>query len=477
MAGGDKGQGKRSPNPDLFFEHATKAVDDHIKFEPASIMPGFLMFTCDVDVIVSMYGLKMPAGAYLLKSGEAADTARIYTMMLNAEEIIGLEEKLPYEETTDEERGVTMRAYDAPDGEPLTVSATIEPVPTRNGEFLSYIEFVIWLAMTVAPDDETRDAIFKSAYHVTGETEAKKNDLPRQTDKRVGRHYEPITKLHQNMSNPALYDKLGVALDVAGQGEKKKGKEVNSIVSLECVLDDEEGIEITRQLSDFDITLYGSLATLYEAGKHVFTLRELAEQTYGEGRITKQQTETVEKSAELLRRTLLRADISEEIRAHKLVDPETGEPWEHGKINDFLFSAMAIELISTNGKKTKGYKFNDMPIGLRYAKAKKQIISYETKYLDTRSAGSNTERNVVIRGYLLQRIAQAKGGKMSNTIRCEKIYDKAGINKESRTERNRVDKYVTGLMELWRKQGLFKDYEIVGEGRRRMAKIIVSFAK
>lgn len=476
---------KEQAGGNAFLELAPQAVDDHLKFEDASIVPGFLSFVSDVDVYLGLYKATLKAGVYFLKDGEELNDALVYTLTFDADEMIHAGDGLPYEETTDPKTGVTTRVYkDDGEREPLLFSAKIEPIPVNSadvpvegGGYLTYLEYLAWLTMTTAPDDETRDAVFKSAYRVTSEGTAEKDELLKQTDNKADRRYEPITKLHQNMSNPALYDKLGVALDVAGRGEKKKGKEVNSIVSLECVLDEEDSIEITRQLSDFDITVYGSIATLYETGKPVFTLRELAEQTYGGGRITGQQTETVAKSAELLRRTLLKADISEEIRAHKLIDPETGEPWKHGTINDFLFSATGIELISTNGKKTRGYKFNDMPIGLRYAKAKKQLVSYETKYLDTRSAGSNTERNVVIRGYLLQRIAQAKGGKMSNTIRCEKIYDKAGINKESRTERNRVDKYVTSLMDLWHKQGLFKSYEIVGEGRRRMAKIVVSFAK
>ena len=473
MADERTGETTEGGEGNAFLELAPKAVDEHIKFEAASIAPGFVTFVSDVAVEIGLDRFRLPAGVYLLKSGEEINEARVYTLTFNADELLHAGDGLPYEETTDPETGMTMRSYGTPDSEPITFSATIEPIPTKEGEFLTYVEYVAWLTMTVAPDPETRDAIFNSAYHVTSETEITKGE---QSDGKADKRYDPVTKLHQTLSDPRMYGELGMELNVAGRGEKKKGKKVSNIVALEYVGDDED-MKLSRPVSEFDIQVYNAVASLWEAGKHEMTLQEIFNMTMGEGKANAKQLDRIADSVELLRRTRLTADITQEAKAHHLTDPDTGEPWEQMEIDDFLFNALRIRMKSVNGKVTTGYKIHATPILLRYAKASKQIVSYPVKYLNTKSAGSNTERNVVIRGYLLQRIAQAKGGKMSKTIRCATIYEKAGIDKANRTERKRANKYITDLLNLWVEQGFIRGYSVENSTRGSMEKVIVSFSK
>jgi hypothetical protein len=452
-----------------FIEYGTKAREEHVTYTE-SFVKGFVTFNCDTDVYLGIWDKTLAAGNYfLLASDMTADRsneALVYMVKFDEEQLLDEAERAGYEEITQDD-GSILRAVQ----NEVRLNITMEPVEVESGRYLTFLEYVAWLAMTVAETDAIRDAIFESAYQV----EIK--EAPHaQTGRKASKRYDPITKLHQNMSNPALYGEAGVALDVAGRGEKKKGKEVNTLVSLEYIAsDDGDALMLSRELTDFDLEVYSAIGSLYENGKREVTLREIAEHTLGDSKLTPKQLDSVMESVEVLRRTLLTADVTQEAKAHGLVDPETGKPWEQMKISDFLFNAIRIDMRSTNGKITTGYSFHAIPIGLKYAKASKKVIAYDAKYLDTKSAGSNTERNVVIRGYLLRRITQAKGGKMSNTIRCETIYDKAGINKDRPTERNRVDKYVTKLLGVWEEKGLFKSYEIAGEGRRRMAKIIVSF--
>jgi len=454
-----------------FWELAPKAIEEHINFEGVSIAPGFLSFVCDVDVYVGLYEFGLPAGVYLLKGGENANEARVYTLSFDMDEIAHAGDGLPYEEITDPETGATFRAVKR--DEPVTFSATVEPIQTKEGEFLTYLEYVAWLTMTVAPDDETREAVFRSVYRPTVEQEETDGE---QGGGRANRRYDPVTKLHQNLSDPRIYDGAGLVLKLEGRTEAKKGKKVRNIVALEYVGDDDE-VKLSRPVSEFDIQVYNAVASLWEAGKREMTLQEIFNMTMGEGKANPEQLDRISDSVELLRRTRLTADITQEAKAHKLTDPDTGEPWEQMEIDDFLFNALRIKMKSINGKVTTGYKIHTTPILLRYAKASRQIVSYPVKYLDTRSAGSNTERNIVIRGYLLQRIAQAKGGKMSRTIRLATIYDKAGVNKQNRTERNRANKYITNLLSLWVEQGFISGYEVENDSRGRMEKVLVSFPK
>lgn len=458
----------------FFVEYTRKAREEHVQMEQAFI-PGYISFTSDVDVKVDIYRKTFDKNCILMFDGRV-DINDAYLYLVNLD---GLQDtlnkfhddvesgKIETETFVNEETGEIRKSSVAP----INLNIELERVDMGDGKGITAIEYLVWLAITTTEDEETKRRIFESAYQV------EEKDGLEQATRRASKRYDPITKLHQNMSNPALYEEAGVLLDVAGRGEKKKGKEVNTLVSLEVIDDDGESVALSRRLSDFDIEVYNAIASLYEDGKRAITLREIAELTIGESSITSQQIDSVAESVEILRRTLLTADVTQEAKAHKLTDPETGEPWAEMRINDFLFNAVRIDMKSTNGKVTTGYKTHSMPVGLKYAKASKQIVSYDAKYLATRSAGSNTERNIVVKNYLLRRIAQAKGGKMSNTIRYEKIYDKAGINKENRVERSRINKYVSKLMELWQSQGLFKSFKIVGEGRRSIAKIVISFDK
>lgn len=448
----------------VFIEYGVKAVKEHIKFQDESIVPGYVGFVSDVDVNIEVRKIVLPAGLYLLKAGEDINEAHVFIMTFDADELVNLGNDLDYEETVDDEGVITRMIR-----EPVSFSAKVEPVPIGDGKSLTYLEYVAWLAIQTAESEEQRKEIFNDIYIL----EEKADGTPKQGGRRASRRYDPVTKLHQNMSNPALYGDGGVALDVAGKGERKKGKTVKTLVSLEYVGDD-ESLELTRKVSEFDMQVYNAIASLYEAGKTEFTLQEIFNLTMGKGKAKQSQLDVIADSVELLRRTRLKADVTQEAKAHKLIDPETGEPWAEMKIDDFIFNALRIQMKSTNGKITTGYKVHTTPILSRYAKASKQIVSYPTRYLDTKEAGSNTQRNIVIRGYLLQRIAQAKGGKMSPTIRYEAIYDKAGVDKTNATARNRANDYIEGLMQVWTKQGFITGYKVEKEARQ-IAKVTVFF--
>ena len=453
-------------NYDAFIKYGTKAREEHITYED-SFVPGFVTFNCDVDVHLKIWGKTLHAGNYFLLADDMRNAntqnAYVYMVTFDADQMLDEAERAGYDEITRDDGTIVRMIKNE-----TSLNLTMEPIEIEQGHYLTFIEFIAWLAMTVAESDEIRDAIFNAAYTVEV-----KDGAAKQTSRKASRRYDPVTKLHQSLTDPEIYD-AQLAIDVAGRGEKKKGKQVDTFVSLEYVGDD-DSLTLTREISEFDIQVYNAVCSLWEAEKDEFTLQEIFEMTIGKGKAKQQQLDRLSESVERFRRTRMMADVTQEAKAHGLIDPETGEPWAEMKIDDYLLNALRIQMRGTNGKITTGYRLHSTPVLLRYAKASKQIVSYPRKYLDTKSAGSNTERNVVIRGYLLQRIAQAKHGKMSNTIRCETIYDKAGIDKQNRVERGRVDKYVTGLLDLWIKQGMIKGYEAVSEGRRRMSKIVVTF--
>jgi len=461
-----------------FLELAPKAVDEHLKFDSNSFVPGFLSFVSDTDVHVGLYRIKLPAGVYFLKGGDEITEARIYTLTFDADELVHLGDNLPYEETTDE-NGMTTRAYKAPDDnrEPLSFSAKIEPIPTKDGEYLTYLEYAAWLAIEVAPDQETRNAIFNSAYHVTREEEATRDEPPKQDGGKPTWRHDPVTKLAQSLSNPALYGEFGtISLDVAGKADRKKKREVLTAVALEYIGDDED-VKLSRPVSEFDLQVLNGYIAQVAAGRSMFTATDVFEAVTGSSKPTKKQAQEITESIDRMRFNKLTVDMTQEAEAHHLVDPETGKPWKNWKVETMLVPADKITMTSTNGRVVEGYVSTREPVVYTHARMTNQIVSYPLRYLDTRDAGSNTQQNLIIRAYLLKRILQAqKNPRMKPTVKYSTIYEKTGVDKSNKTVRKRANDYIEALLRIWVEMGLISKYTIEKEARQ-ISKVTFEFPK
>ena len=455
-----------------FLELAPKAVDEHLNFEANSIVPGFVNFVSDVDVYLGLYRFTLHAGAYFLKGGEEITEARVYMMTFDPDEIAHVGDGLPYEETTDED-GNTMRAYH----DPVSFSAKLEPIPTKDGEYLTYLEYAAWLAMTVAPDDDTRDAIFNSAYNVTHEEEVKREEPPKQDGAKPTWRHDPITKLAQSLSNPALYGEFGtITLDVAGKADRKRKREVQTAVALEYIGDDED-VRLSRPLSEFDLQVLNGYIAQVAAGRTMFTTTDVFEAVTGSGKPTKKQVQEFTESIDRMRFNKLTVDMTQEAEAHNLVDPETGKPWKSWKVETMLVPADKITMTSPNGRVVEGYVSTREPVVYTHARMTNQIVSYPLRYLETRDAGSNTQQNLIMRAYLLKRILQAqKNPRMKRTIKYSTIYEKAGVDKGNKTARKRANDYIEGCLKIWVDMGLITRFTIEKEARQ-ISKVTVEFPK
>ena len=454
-----------------FLELAPIAVNEHVDFETNSIVPGFVSFKCDTDVYLGLYRFTLNAGVYFLQGGEEITQARIYMMTFDEEELAHVGDGLPYEETTDD-NGNTMRTY----RDPVSFSAKLEPIPTKDGEFLTYLEYAAWLAMTVAPDDATRDAIFKSAYNVPSEDDTQGDELPKQDgDKPMWRH-DPITKLAQNLSNPDIYDELGILLNVSGKADRIKKRTVQTAVSLQYIGDDDD-VTLSRPISEFDLLVFEGCISQIAAGRTMFTATDVFESATGGKNPSKKQLNEFTESIDRMRFNKLTIDMTQEAEAHNLVDPETGEPWKSWKVETLLLPADKITMKSPNGRTVEGYVSTKEPVVFTHARMTKQMVSYPKHYLETKDAGSNTPTNLIIRSYLLKRILQAqKNPRMKPTIKYSTIYEKAGVDKNNRTVRKRANDYIEGLLKIWVEMKLISGYKIETENRQ-ISKVTVTFPK
>ena len=145
-----------------------------------------------------------------------------------------------------------------------------------------------------------------------------------------------------------------------------------------------------------------------------------------------------------------------------------------------MIPAERVEIMILNGNETRDciHLFRTPPL-YDYARDKNQIGSIDIKMLDTPL--SNTKENIELKGYLLKRIASIKNTKshMSDTIRCDTIYEYLRIDKNIPDKdflrhkymdiRNKVKK----LLDFWIKMGLITSYTEEKEGKS-IAKVTIS---
>ena len=459
-----------------FIEYGIKARQDHIKFTE-SMIPSFVAFECDTDVYLGIWKKTVHAGTYFLLAEDVADeskiqTAPVYMVNFDPVQIVEESERAGYEETVLED-GTTVRAVT----ENVSLNLTVDPIEVESGRHLSFFEFLAWLAMTVAETDEIRDAIFNSAYQVERKETVNKEELPKQEAVKPSWRHDPITKLAQSLSDPALYGEFGTAkLNVAGKADRKKKREVLTAVALEYIGDDDD-IKLSRPVSEFDIQVLNGYIAQVAEGRAMFTAADVFEAVTGSGSPTKKQLAEYTESIDRMRFNKLTVDMTQEAEAHNLVDPETGKPWKSWKVETMLLPADKITMTAANGRVVEGYVSTREPVVYTHARMTNQIISYPMRYLDTKDAGSNTLQNTIIKNYLLKRILQARDNpRMRPTIKYSTVYEKAGVNSENKTTRKRANDYIEGLMKEWVKMGLITNYAIGKEGRQ-IAKVTVTFPK
>ena len=144
-----------------FEIYGPKARKEHITYMENSIVEGFIMFECDVDVPLPLWNKLLPAGALFLKEGEHHSEAHVYCVKFDSEQISQLaEEHEPVRRVLED--GTPYLAI----ADKVNLNVDMVPVETDRGHYLTYTEFIAWLAIATAETDEIREAIFKTAYRV-----------------------------------------------------------------------------------------------------------------------------------------------------------------------------------------------------------------------------------------------------------------------------------------------------------------------
>jgi len=229
--------------------------------------------------------------------------------------------------------------------------------------------------------------------------------------------------------------------------------------------EDENKIQIKGEFSPYDRTVHNAVCALHAAGNEVFTasmiyrtLTGSVEREYVSQTALNDITESIDKS----RRMFLKIDFVDEARARKLdIDKVTFE--------SYLLPAKKITVVTGGYEKVEAWKLLDIPPLYAYAVLTKQIILTPVPLLDLNDIVNNTKELIPVKAYLLQRIEIMKNDRNQMKSRCivyDTIFKESGIEIKHATQRQRLRKYISSILAMWRDEHSYiKNFAEYKEGR------------
>lgn len=269
---------------------------------------------------------------------------------------------------------------------------------------------------------------------------------------------------NNKLANEIVKDFIGmgeIALTVC-----KGKKEVLTMVSVDY---DSEGIQIynkSERLTPYDRIVLNSVCSLYDASNSVFTPLMVYRCMNGlsaNEKVSPQAVGAVAKSLDKVSCIRCRIDWTAEAKAR-------GSNIDKGIIEGNILATKKIT-ITTGGKTNEAYKLLDKPILYSYAQATKQVITIPIKLLQTKGAIRSTDDVIVIREYLIRRIAVMKGKtKQSNKILYTTIYKELGLNLENKNQfyadkSKKIRNAVKELLNYWKLEKYIIGFTEYKEGK------------
>lgn len=295
----------------------------------------------------------------------------------------------------------------------------------------------------------------------SGGEEAPINIVPRQRQLSFFDMFSPTTKASKNITNPDVYT-TGLDLVVS----PKRAKRMQCVhVSLERLSDD---VRLSKPITKYDQAVYDTVASFIVNNEAAYKEDRYIDLTDGQiysalsgGRTWKNASDLEGISASMYKGLYTRTviDFSEQVRSDqlRLFDEELAS----GQLDSPLINGEVITLTTVNGKKVSGYRIYSLPALYKYGSAMKQIASYPQELLNVPDL-SNTRKNVVLKTYILQRIAEMKhNAKLTNKIKYSTIHKEINEHEEkgfTRKDRYNLRRDVEKCLRFWESEGHIEGY-------------------
>lgn len=308
------------------------------------------------------------------------------------------------------------------------------------------------------------------------------NILQRCNNEKPENLYIPTSKLTRNLNTIIDAGMRGVSLNVASS-ESQQPMHTNCIISF-----DDDKTNLSKKTTPFDTLVYNAIATYAEhfGADKLITLENIYRIMVGDsGSATpsKQQVEKIKQSIDKMRVYTIKIDCTDEVTAYKKSHlAEECDQLRENKEGKFFFDTylLACEWISavSNRNEITALHLLRKPVMLEYSKISGQILNIPSYLLDTKHIQQNTERNLILKDYLLRRIEGMKGNNnLNQNIISLHSYQKNGKYKQglyeqvmqqdeiSRKDSEILRKAAVKYLDYWKECNYIKDYQFEKKGR------------
>lgn len=266
------------------------------------------------------------------------------------------------------------------------------------------------------------------------------------------------TKLSNNLFNwSTTKESIKFNIKVGKEKNSKKPINIEGKIYL-SIFEDNEGVKIPQNINAYDRAVHDGVCTVIANNLAnnlplAVTPNQIYEAMTGKKPTNKSTLKPLMESLYKLNHTRIEIDYTQQAK-EKNIDCE--KTYLKGNILDFR----EIDIIFNKKQKFKGILFLAVPILQEYGTNMEQLISVDSKLLSG-SKLENTDENIVIRHYLLRRIALMKNKKNRINNHCilyDTLFEECKIS-GSKQVLSKKRKNILKLLEEWKQMKYIYDYE------------------
>ena len=214
-------------------------------------------------------------------------------------------------------------------------------------------------------------------------------------------------------------------------------------------LEESEAVRITKKLTPFDKRVYTAIGALFNAGNTVVSLSQIYTAMGNTGRPPKTTLDKINDSITKMLRAVICISNEPEAKVYN---------YPRFVYDGSLLPMERISNVNINGKTTDvAIHILKEPPMISFAKKHgNQLTTVPIKILQ--SPISKTDNNLQIEEYLIERIAKAKKGSLSNKILISSIYEDANITDTK--QKQRLPEKLIRYLDHYKKENFIKGYSM-----------------
>lgn len=363
----------------------------------------------------------------------------------------------------------------------LTVNGETRPIP-----FLMFAYLVISTA--VDGDELTEKQLIAALMCMSPadkegqeEQEAQTTPVPQLEAISVTTHIVPNSKpthvLRQGWGD-LMFKDGGMPISV---GKKMGQATINFGLALEDPV-----TKISEDIDAEDMAIVEAVTSLTGAGNTTITPFQIAE-AMGYTGPTVELQEEIHERVQRLRGIVGRIDFTEQAKAWRIANPDTGKPYDHAEISGNLLSMTIFDGTDTDGNRHVRYQVNAEPITYTHARIVGQVVTYDQKLLELKPITDMGEKRkrvtrdqTKIERAVLWFVFSLKNPKsnLSNVITYDSLFAVEGYVPSSTSARKRAIAFTHDYLRALQEKGVIADFQPIEEGRAgKMTKVRVIVEK